>query len=48
MIFLMVKKKIENQSLDFMKKSMFLNLTYCFILIFCQWHFVNLGVEMHL
>ena len=32
----------------FHEKSMFLNLTHCFILTFSQWNLINLGVEVHL
>ena len=32
----------------FREKSMFLSVTYYFILTFSQWHLVNLSVEIHL
>ena len=41
------RKKIEHFNGRFCEKSMFLNLTHCFILIFSQCYFVNLGVEIY-
>ena len=48
MIFRMVQKKNWKSYVRLSEKWMFLNLTYCFILTFSQWHLVNLGVQKYL
>ena len=44
----MVKEKIEKSYFRFLGKSMFLHVTYYFLLTFSQWHLVDLGVQIHL
>ena len=45
--YLACKKKLTFYG-RFHEKSMFLNLTHCFILTFSQCHLVNFGVEIYL